>query len=208
MAVVIPSTPPSPPSPQETPATLSDLALHKTKSAPIDPFSINITSWEQWSTTITPSPRPSTSLQTPPKVELFCISSVISVTYSATKPLPFTPRRQPGNLTHSETSRRQGPINLFDKKPFKQTQSQADGTIEMMSGEIHTDEGRLIENGIPAPVIHDNKEFEFDWPSEEIKWACEELFPGNKEWSLPVLNWIAKEDEDNQEGEVMGNIQR
>ena len=51
-----------------------------------------------------------------------------------------------------------------------------------------------LERGISAPEIKDNEEFVFDWPSEDIKRACEELFPGSAEWSLPALNWIASED--------------
>jgi len=48
--------------------------------------------------------------------------------------------------------------------------------------------------GIQAPPIRDNEKFEFDWPSEEIRLACEALFVKDEEWKLPALNWIPMED--------------
>ena len=45
-----------------------------------------------------------------------------------------------------------------------------------------------------APEIKDDQKFEFDWPSEAIKKACEEMFPTGKEWIFPALNWIPAEN--------------
>ena len=40
----------------------------------------------------------------------------------------------------------------------------------------------------------DGEKFEFDWPSEEIRRACEEIFGTEGERDeLPVLNWISDE---------------
>ena len=55
--------------------------------------------------------------------------------------------------------------------------------------------------------MDDTTELEFDWPSEEIKRACEDLFPGNKEWMLPALNWIAPDENGGELGEMMQDIQ-
>jgi len=48
-------------------------------------------------------------------------------------------------------------------------------------------------DGIVAPPVNDAKELDFEWPSEEIKRACEEMFPRGDGKELPVLTWIAKE---------------
>ena len=96
---------------------------------------------------------------------------------------------------------RVGPINLFESKPVEKSPEPMTMIEETISDE-------QIEGGIAAPEINDAEELLFDWPSEEIKRACEELFPGNKEWSLPALNWIAPEKERIDEmGEGMQDIQ-
>ena len=75
-----------------------------------------------------------------------------------------------------------------------------------MAEETVSDE--QIEGGILAPAVNDAEEFLFDWPSEEIKSACEELFPGDKEWNWPALNRIAPEQKRTDEmGEEMQDIQ-
>jgi hypothetical protein len=82
---------------------------------------------------------------------------------------------------------------------------------EMQVDEAEAEEPPVetLESGISAPTIHDSEEFQFEWPSEEIKRACEMLFPGSKEWNLPALNWIAEErQEDNTSGEQMQDIQQ
>jgi len=58
-----------------------------------------------------------------------------------------------------------------------------------------------VIGGISAPEVDDSVDLEFDWPSEAIKRACEELFPGNKQWILPALNWIPPELDAEREGE-------
>ena len=55
------------------------------------------------------------------------------------------------------------------------------------------EEGGPEGNGIVAPPVNDAKELEFEWPSEEIKRACEEIFPQGDGKELPVLTWIVKE---------------
>ena len=74
------------------------------------------------------------------------------------------------------------------------------------------EEEQVIEGSIPAPPIDDVSELPFDWPSEEIKRACEDLFPGDKECKLPVLKWIVpeqKQQSQNWDGGIrMEDIQR
>jgi hypothetical protein len=67
-----------------------------------------------------------------------------------------------------------------------------------------------LGEGTPAPFANDTEELQFDWPSEEIKRACEELFPGPKEWTLPALNRIAPEEARNEKDkdEPMQDIQK
>ena len=48
-------------------------------------------------------------------------------------------------------------------------------------------------NGIVAPPVNDAKELVVEWPSQEIRRACEEMFPRGDGNELPVLNWIAGE---------------
>lgn len=136
---------------------------------------------------------------------------------SATSPLPFTP--YPGPITLNKTDIQTtdtitldrmevdttGPINLFDTKPHQSAQS-PQGTPPAQE----SSSSELLEGGIGAPAVKDTEEFNFDWPSEEIKRACEEMFPGTKEWTLPALNWIAPEDKTHGDGsgsEPMQDIQ-
>ena len=74
MAVVIPSTSPSDShSPPETHEPIATPSFDK--PAPIDPFSIDIKSWEEWSLNLLPPPLPrSIDLPVPPKIDLFCTS--------------------------------------------------------------------------------------------------------------------------------------
>ena len=57
-----------------------------------------------------------------------------------------------------------------------------------------------------APEIKDDLKFEFDWPSEAIKKACEEMFPDGKAWIFPALNWIPMEN-DESGGDSMKDVQ-
>jgi hypothetical protein len=60
-------------------------------------------------------------------------------------------------------------------------------------------------------VTKNTGQFEFKWPNEDIRKACEDMFPGNEEWILPALNWIAPEKEKTRDtgiqGERMQDIQ-
>ena len=59
------------------------------------------------------------------------------------------------------------------------------------------------ELGIEVVVPKETEEdFEFDWPSEEIKAACQELLATDKECFLPVLKFIAKENVANTNGKT------
>jgi hypothetical protein len=65
----------------------------------------------------------------------------------------------------------------------------------------------LEENGprgTAAPVVNDAQQLVFDWPSEEIKQACENMFPRGDEDELPVLNWIPEEIQREKLG--IGNV--
>jgi hypothetical protein len=64
---------------------------------------------------------------------------------------------------------------------------------------MHTEEEQNgVRGGIEAPPVDDETELEFDWPNEEIKRACEALFPKGDDAELPVLNWIADEADGGQ----------
>jgi hypothetical protein len=115
----------------------------------------------------------------------------------AKTPLSFSRRTGPIDLIRipSEASTTEdgeiqtstGPINLFDVKPYKNL------SVEPMQ-EIQTEEKEQeirTEGGIWAPT--DPDEFVFDWPSDEIKEACEGMFANDTECILPALNWIAEE---------------
>ena len=154
------------------------------KATPIDPFFVKIESWEEWASSLLPPP-PNSFISNPPKVDLFCIWQLCqSANPAAKSPLPFIPRPGPIVL-HQKKADVQiiGPINLFDSKPIESEEP------------AHAEERSSleeVEGAIFAPVT--NEEFDFDWPSEEIKKACEEMFAKDNDGSLPALNWIAPED--------------
>jgi hypothetical protein len=98
-----------------------------------------------------------------------------------------------------------GPIDLFDGQKYTKTISpmpiqptSMDPIIEpapslSLSTHLVNVEGES-RNGMWAPQIKDNEKFNFDWPSEEIRQACETYFVKDQDWKLPVLNWIAAEE--------------
>jgi len=197
MAVVRPLTPATDSdSPEQQEQEVQTNAVHSVKPFPIDPFSFNISSWEEWATVLSPPPPPhSLSLPTPPKINLFCTHQLIKLLIQAKEPLPFTPYTGPITLDSPPSIDVRGPINLFDLKPLEPP-APSNVPVEPsqpVNTPQPTAEERIV-GGIPAPSVDDTAELEFDWPSEEIKRACEELFPGNKEWILPALNWIVPED--------------
>lgn len=116
--------------------------------------------------------------------------------------MPFNPHRGPIALDQKPTDLQSiGPINLFKSKPVEKLPEPV-----TMSEETVSDE--QIEGDIVAPTVNDAEELLFDWPSEEIKRACEELFPGDKEWNWPALNRIAPERKGTDGmGEEMQDIQ-
>jgi hypothetical protein len=68
-----------------------------------------------------------------------------------------------------------------------------------------------MDDNIVAPRMDD--EFQFDWPSEEIKAACEEMLPKGKDEVLPTLDWIAPEkvvdvDGQDQSSDAMQDVQQ
>jgi hypothetical protein len=129
---------------------------------------------------------------------LLLYSFLLCLLIAAKTPLSFSPRTGPIDLIRipseasamedgeSQTSRR--PINLFDEKSQKQSvEPMQEIRVEEKDQELRT------EGGIWAPS--DPEEFVFDWPSDEIREACEEMFANDKECILPALNWIAEEKE-------------
>jgi hypothetical protein len=48
-----------------------------------------------------------------------------------------------------------------------------------------------IEGAIHPIQLNDDEPLEFDWPSDEIKRACEAMFPREPDSKLPSLKWIA-----------------
>jgi hypothetical protein len=54
------------------------------------------------------------------------------------------------------------------------------------------------QGGTEAPPVNDDKELEFDWPSEEIRRACEAMFPHGDPEVLPALKWIPDERDGGQ----------
>jgi hypothetical protein len=128
---------------------------------------------------------------------LLLYSPTLYLLIVAKTPLSFSPRTGPIDLIRipSETATTEdgeiqtstGPINLFDEKSYKKP------SVEPMQ-EIQTEEKEQeirTEGGIWAPT--DPDEFVFDWPSDEIREACEGMFANDKECILPALNWIAEE---------------
>lgn len=127
-------------------------------------------------------------------------------------PLPFEPRPGPIDLSrvsseaptvedretrHNPT----GPINLFTKKT---NQFGSKKTVKKTQTVIEEGD-RRIEGGIWAPT--EPEEFEFDWPSEEIKEACEALFAKDDGSILPALNWIPVEEKNNSDNDEMQDVQ-
>lgn len=113
----------------------------------------------------------------------------------ASSPLTFTPQK--GGITlfpvngdeeivSRERTESPGPINLFDSTPYKEFKS-------MLKEKRVEKAEETVVGGIWASKVSGER-FEFDWPSEEIRKACEALFPqqGQNE-ELPVLNWIPDE---------------
>ena len=130
----------------------------------------------------------------------------------AEEPLPFTPYTGPISLDTPGQVDVHGPINLFDPEPLRHQEPPENfsSSPQRVNTPQSTDEEQIaggIAGGIAAPRVDDTKELDFDWPSEEIKSACENLFPGNKEWILPALNWIAPDNRVDEEGEMMQDIQ-
>lgn len=206
MAAVSPT---SPPTDSLSPGQQDPNPIQQSKPFPIDPFSFNISSWEEWTTVLCPPPLPhSSSLPTPPKINLFCTYHPSNLLIQAKEPLPFTPSPGPITLDSPASIPVAGPINLFDSKPLEQPAPSNDPIEppQQVNTPQSTEEER-IEGGISAPNVDDTTELEFDWPSEEIKRACEDLFPGNKEWMLPALNWIAPDENGGELGEMMQDIQ-
>lgn len=126
----------------------------------------------------------------------------------AKSPLPFAPYQGPISLEDpmkTPTEQSLKPIDLFDMKPYQrpqlpeseETKDTPFVTSPQLGGET------------PAKFTNDTGELQFDWPSEEIKRACEELFPEQKEWILPALNWIAPDGSynDSEKDEPMQDIQ-
>jgi hypothetical protein len=62
-----------------------------------------------------------------------------------------------------------------------------------------------MEGGIWATT--EPEEFEFDWPSDEIKQACEALFANEQESTLPALNWIPEEQKIIVDPDEMQDVQ-
>src|SRR5579862_5764569 len=137
----IPSRPPTrTPSPQpSTPSSGSSSPKPTTEPTPsipphtpINPFTLNITSWEEWSQTLSPPPLPrSQSLSTPPKINFFCTPFPPATRLiPASSPLTFTPQKAGINLfppeediSLEERPTSSGPINLFDSMSYSEFKS-------------------------------------------------------------------------------------
>lgn len=114
----------------------------------------------------------------------------------AKSPLTFTPLKggikllpdDTENLRTRERTELSGPINLFDSSPYEKSvpmkKTVVEDPMDLAPGKV--------EGGIWAPKIDDTA-FDFDWPSEEIRKACEEFFGEDIESELPALNWIPLE---------------
>lgn len=126
----------------------------------------------------------------------------------ASSPLTFTPQKGGINLFPSDDedfisrdlTESSGPINLFDSTSYSDFKLMMKENIEEQerkrNEEMRTMEEETVVGGIwTTNMIRDDEKFEFDWPSEEIRKACEEIFvtdDGERE-ELPALNWISDE---------------
>jgi hypothetical protein len=129
----------------------------------------------------------------------------------AKSPLTFTPQKGGISLfskdvqekTPRQRTESPGPINLFDSNPYENLRlTQREKTVQEKLPVEHEAGNDHVGGGIWAPKITDT-EFEFDWPNDEIKKACEEFFVEDSGTELPALNWIPV---DNGKGENKGVI--
>jgi hypothetical protein len=143
---------------------------------------------------------------------LILYSPLLYLLIAAKTPLSFSPRKGPIDLIRipSETSTLEdgeiqtskGPINLFDEKSYKKQ------SVEPMQ-EIRAEEKEQelrTEGGVWA--ASDPEELVFDWPSDEIREACEEMFANDEECILPALTWIAEEKERVDDTGEMQDVQQ
>lgn len=97
-----------------------------------------------------------------------------------------------GGLKSRQRTESPGPINLFDSTPYEKLgshSSRGKSTIRD-TAPVEGNLGRGIRAGKPAGT----SEFHFDWPSEAIKRACEEVFVSDSVVEeLPALDWIPDE---------------
>ena len=145
--------------------------------------------------------------------------SILYLCANAWRPLiianvPFNFALRPGPIrlnektTETDTlSHPSGHINFFDFKPYERRPSR---TVEERKTVEPVEVAEPLIEGLHAPIPNDADELQFDWPSEEIKLACESLFPGPQEWILPALVIIVPEIEDNgdETGERTQDIQQ
>jgi hypothetical protein len=127
-------------------------------------------------------------------------------------PLSFEPRPGPidlsrvsseastvedGETAHNVTGR----VNLFDENPY---QIRSEEVVKQTPPPIEEEDVR-IEGGIWATA--EPEEFEFDWPSDEIREACEALFANDKESTLPALNWLPEQQRNIWNTDEMQDVQ-
>src|SRR2546423_1961416 len=169
-----PSPQPSTPlSGRSSPKPTTDCTPSIPPPTPINPFTLNITSWEEWSQILSPPPLPlSQFLSTPPKIDFFCTPLTRTKLTLASSPLTFLPQKagitlfpsdeeDSGDRQWTESS---GPINLFDsmsysefKSMVKEDRSEETPVEKVVGGIWAGDKGRGGE-----------ERFEVEWPSEEI----------------------------------------
>src|SRR5579862_507911 len=134
----------------------------------------------------------------------FSVNPSYSWLMAAKTPLTFSPQLGPIDLFSVDTKPREptsGPINLFDNKPYKRIQAKADESVAFGESVQRSYSVVVPQGGVEAvprsrifaPPIKDSETFEFDWPSDEIRRACESFFVKDQEWKLPALNWIPAE---------------
>ena len=189
--------------------------LHPT---PIDPFKFDIKSWNQWEATFSMKTLPTSRalLDKPPTVDFFCRPFESSLLTPAKSPLTFTPQRGPIDL-NSESVKPREPglkaINLFDgkrfeKKPLAQARTRKPRSISVSTSRTAQISGGT-SRGMEAPVFEDGNEFEFDWPSEEIKRACEVYLAKDQDWIWPPIDFLPSvSTKDGKEDTEMGEVQQ